>query len=236
VINICVFGNSHTAALVGAWNSIKADFPGFSMTFFAYPNKGLFDTDVYNENVISTSHQVKNAFKVTSNGHESAKVSDYDGILLYGLLDPNQFLYEVDEYVSEQVQARLRTDIVSNELNFHLLRLIRKIDMNKVVHVGLAPYKAHRGESFDDMRILSADSISPVFDELKNEFNYSYVFQPKSTVINGRFTIENYRNGHPNLNIGNEEAFNKSMPDDLKHMNNDYGKIWLDSYLSSYWS
>lgn len=236
MIKLCVFGNSHTAALVEAWNVIKADFPNFSLTFFAYPNRGLFDTDVNHEDIIPTSHHVKAAFKVTSNGQDSAKIGDYDGILLYGLLDPNQFLYEVDEYISDQVKTRLKIDVVRNELNFYLLNLIRKIDKNKQIHVGLAPYKAHRGESFDNMCILSPDSISPVFAELKSELNFSFVFQPERTVINGRFTIESYRNDHPNLNIGNEEAFKKTMPDDLKHMNSDYGKIWLQNYLSSYWN
>ena len=233
--NLCVFGNSHTAALVEAWRSIEADFPELSLTFFAYPNKGLFDTDVHEESIIPTSHHIENAFEVTSAGKNSVKLSDYDGVLLYGLLDPNQFLFEIGECLSDQLQDRLRVDIINNELNFHLLKLIRQLDTMKMVHVGLAPYKAHRGEILDDIRALSAESISPVFEELKNEFNFSFVFQPKSTVVNGRYTIESYRFGHPNLDIGNERAYNKVMPDDLKHMNSDYGKVWLERYLAAYW-
>ena len=232
-MNVCVIGNSHVGALKGAWNSLSSIHREINITFFASRGNSLSDLFYENGKLASSSDRVAEFLSYTSGGKREIVLEDYDTFLLYGI---GAVPYRVPSgFYSQAVLAQAIQDFYEDRLFFQIFRSIRKGSDSKIV-IGHTPLRSGpdiaedsaTAEELSDYR----KSISTINENLFLPKNGEFLTQPAETISRGgRYTHTKFTRGSERLAI-NEKQSGLSHPDgDYGHMNDDYGKVYLDKLL-----
>lgn len=82
-VKLCVFGNSHAAALREAWLRNPGRWPGLSLDFLAAQKDHLLKTDVRDGQLVATDPLTQAAFERIS-GKSRVTLAEYDGFIIAG--------------------------------------------------------------------------------------------------------------------------------------------------------
>lgn len=234
-MRLCILGNSHTGSLKRAWdNLVESAFKQkIEIDFFASRGKDLEGLTLDGESLVPMNERLKSRLVFTSNGLSSIDLTKYDIFLIYGLgLKPyftNDYFYSI-----EVIERSLRNNY-QNSLGYSLLTMICSTVDSKV-YLGHSPLPANYKQ--DDVKlssILSEQYIKGV--NLANnkvflKLNGVLLHQPKQTLVgNNRNTHSRFSKGSKKLDIGDHLDSKIHRISDNRHMNDEYGRIWLESFL-----
>ena len=230
-MKICIIGNSHVAALKLAWENHfdKRCKKDNDITFFASRGKSLRSLKLENNKLIPDSEHLKKNLRATSGGKSFIDLASYDVFLLYGLgVRP---YYASNLFYSKAVIDDSIKDYYFSTLAVKILKMI-KSNPRKKVYIGHNPMpnknpytvtqfrESRNGHYQRGMFLVNERFFGALGTELLK--------QPNKTISScGMHTSTMYGKGALRLYDG------KPFPQtDNSHMNEDFGKIWLDQFLS----
>ncbi|PLX82835.1 MAG: hypothetical protein C0617_13265 [Desulfuromonas sp.] len=234
-MKVCIIGNSHTGALKRAWDTFfDSNFKNiFDLTFFASRAQRLEGLKIEGTKLIPQNEYLKENLKFTSGGKPYVDLSLYDVFLVYGLSTRPYFLSKV--FYSEAVLIKSIEDNHTSSLSFKILTMIRDVVDTKtfIGHDPLRVNKDRDGIEFD--KVLTEQyslGISLVNESLFFPLGAELLEQPQQTIVGkGRNTHSIYSKGSKRLDVGDEKDGELHPESDNRHMNDEFGKIWLESFL-----
>jgi len=249
--SLCVLGNSHTAAIKHAWERQPprvAD--GFEMQFFAAAQKQLDKLAFKDGQFEAGSEQLRRKFFQTSSSHAPVDIAAYDGFLLVGLgfdIDvtnwggsvstPEEARWEeVRELVSDACFREIARYRLLGTLAVRFARDIRRASRAPML-LAAVPFPSElamntkRAQKLPQLR--EDGYLGPFIarckdaaEELMAEMDCGIVWQDASTLARPGFTRKEFNvNGAVFSERGDD-------PDDLEHMNADFGLLTLNNVLA----
>lgn len=233
-MKLCVIGNSHIGAMKLAYDAIGSAKLGAELTFFGARGNSITELRIRNGNLRPAfrNRELRGFLKMTSNGLSKIDPNKYDSFLCIGLSKNVGKLVSVLEYpYSKQAQ---NCSIVDYWKESDLTKLVRLISTatNKPIYVGHNPLLARADSSAKNVKGYEKFielSNSLVFETL----NAILLNQPHETIVNGRNTDVVYTKGSQRLAVGLKNDSFKHPENEIRHMNENYGAIWLKSFIKS---
>ncbi|MDL4861706.1 hypothetical protein NPJ88_005125 [Halomonas elongata] len=228
-MKICVIGNSHVASIKRGLEELKGS--NFEVDFFADRGARLRELKVDGGVLRSEDEDVRRVLEYTSGGKGEIRGDEYDIFVLYGLYAKGLLIKE-EAFFSEEVVKQTVKDHVASTTSFDILLKLRKITKKKVF-IGHDPFPA--AEKVVD-NTISRDYVFGM--EKLNRFLYSplnceIISQPSETVVNKFYTDPTFSKESSRLNIGEGMEGRVHPESEKKHMNSEFGKLWLEKLLKN---
>jgi hypothetical protein len=248
MIQTCVIGNSHIAALKVGWESIKTDFPEETLTFFGAPGLKMNGLRPFEGSLVTDWPEVKASLKRTSQGKSQIDSALYDRFIVCGMrysIDKALQLY--DNYRTEPESKDDREPISLHcfmraiEDNLRASVAIRTVEkLRAITHSPIAlipaPLRSEDSKSETLKRIYDKRSpqyICDLFARISDEFSKKFAFrlfpQPEMTKATPFETKSAYSRELVRL-VAPVAADDDD--EDFDHMNAEYGAIVLRAVLS----
>src|SRR5690606_35256312 len=167
----------------------------------------------------------------TSGGLSEVVPGDYDIFLVYsrGLaLTP----FDDAVFYSKAVKEAARRDRLEKSLSFSLFKSLESMS-KKPIFIGHNPFPSQalsKGKRVDIANVRDEFSWYASFFEGRA----SFVSQPESTIFDGLYTRIEYSKGSRKLETGDKDDNELHPEEDHAHMNKNYGKVWLRTFLNDY--
>jgi hypothetical protein len=236
-MKLCILGNSHTGSLKRAWdNLIEPSLKGqFEITFFAARGENLNGLVLDGTTLVPNNKRLTETIKFTSNGLAIVECNSYDVFLIYGAgIEP----YFIDNsfHSTEALKCSIQDMYSDDVLGYKLLTMIRKVTKAKIF-LGHAPLTSISkiNETRDSLWKPEhyTSGVELVNQTLLRDLDVELIKQPKEACTeNYRHTKYEYTKGSKRLAINNNTNEDWHPEHDMGHMNDEFGKIWLDSFLS----
>ncbi|MEJ5992463.1 hypothetical protein WG902_20855 [Ramlibacter sp. PS3R-8] len=223
-MRICVLGNSHVASLKLGLEKLPGGRQKFTMEFFASRASAMEGLRLENKRLVPRNENLARAISHTSGGKREVVLDDYDAFLVYGL---GFRLPVVETQLSAAVQRQACRDTAVGTLNFHLCSLLRQAT-NKPVYVGHDPQEAEGRKRRAVNRSLPYGGVYDLTKDALRGEDLRLVQQPRRTFANDWFTRPEFSAGSTRLDIGDAKSNELHKDVDNKHMNGDFGRIWLE--------
>jgi hypothetical protein len=239
--SVCLIGNSHVGALKLGWPEIEAQFPGFTLDFYATAGQSM-ELEVHDGRLVPATEPVRKRLAVTS-GKNGDIEAGYDAYVVCGLtLSAMRALHAYNTRFTELRQAgRHKTAGIEDFAPAMELALrgaiavdvaakLRRITQAPVFLIA-TPYGAHvRHEHLWER--LSArghdEIVERAYDmacrKIAGESSVTFVPQPAETVDSNGFTTREAFFLFPLDYVRNERA-------EHTHMNAAFGAIVLRDVL-----
>lgn len=235
-MNLCILGNSHTGALKRAWDNYfeEESKTQLNIDFYAARRAALESLKLEGNSLIPTNETVRKSISFTSNGNESVNLNDYDSFLIYGLgIKP---YYTRENFHSSEVLFCSMRDNYSDSLGFQLASKIRAASDHKI-YLGHTPLASNvKKDAIEEKAILSGqylDGLKLVNEEFLNPLNFELAQQPLETMVNNnRNTHSDFSKGSKRLSVGDKLDDQTHPEGENGHMNDQYGRVWLASFLT----
>lgn len=221
-MKICILGNSHVGGIKRGWDSISHEYSDYSLTFFASTGDSLRKLRLAQGKLIPRSERLARHLSLTSGGLDSITLSEYDAFLIYGL---GLYIPILDTRLSASVIDQVFIDVWFSSLTFKLIKLIRSASFAPI-YVGHTPlpsgepgvFISNNTMTYPKAFSLTADSVGVV--------DCFLVEQPAISFADPWVTKTEFSMG--SMRLLNEELH---LDKDTKHMNQEFGKIWLLNYF-----
>jgi hypothetical protein len=227
VRRVCLIGNSHSACLKLAWDSLKVRYPQITLTFFAQRGAGIADLEPRDGVLVPATEPLKKAITHTSGGHSQIDLQDFDAVLIVGLTCGYPL---VNSHYSYAAALQTLRDLTPKTVAFELIDKIRRIS-DLPIFVVHQPLRSHFGEpdrehDLGPYRRL----VDALNDELMQDVGAILLRQPAQTITNCFYTRPEFAVGSLRLDIGgNLTGTDAANPH--SHMNERYGDIYLSTHL-----
>jgi len=234
MMRLCIIGNSHTGALKRAWdNLIEPSIKNkVEISFFASRGHGLKGLCLEGKSLVANNEALKKNLEFTSNGKHDINLTRYDFFLIYGLFAP---YYTNDKFYSSDVIEHSLRDHFCSAFGYTLMTMVRSATDRKIF-LDPRPLPVNPdGDEGNFSSILSAHYSGGI--KLANEkiflpLNSELIHQPSQTLVgNNRHTHSKFSKGSKRLDEWNSEKSAPHPAEDLRHMNDQFGKIWLESFF-----
>lgn len=226
-MRICVLGNSHVASLKLGLEKLPGATKSASMEFFASRASALGALRLQENRLVPMNDNLARSIAHTSGGKSEVALDEYDAFLVYGL---GFRLPVVEAQLSAAVRRQVCRDSLSQALNFRMCSMLRQAT-RKPVYVGHDPQEAQGRKSPAVARSLPYEAVYELMrGELARE-DVRLVAQPRQTFANSWFTKPEYSAGSTRLDIGDAKSNELHSDVDNKHMNGEFGRIWLESFF-----
>lgn len=232
-MRLCIVGNSHIAALKAGWDAeIGAVFPASYPTFFGVRGGGLTRLVVDGGTLTSDNAQIQRELAFTSGGQTRIDPKRFDAVLVYGLCrNVNRQVRNHGVGYSRQALETALLDYWAATSLVGIMQKLRQIT-DLPIYGGHSPLEAAKdvteSEDTSSYRAFLADSNQQVFRYLDVEL----IGQPLQTIVNGNATTIGFAIGSQRLAVG---AGNDKVPHEnteTRHMNADFGALWLRHFLN----
>ena len=224
-MNICIIGNSHVGSLKRAWDNIKDLFPKINITFFAQRANGLNDLIIKKNILLPNNDTLASAFKFTSNGSREINTANYDYFVIYGA-DAKAYIEPTNFFYSEDVLLATIKDLISGTLSYKLLKQLRTIT-HKKIFIGHTPLPSERKIISTGIPKSYIKGIKKINDTIYSSLNSRVIIQPIQTIINNNATHPDFCKGSKRLAIGDHIDNEVHIKEDVLHMNDLFGELWL---------
>ena len=224
-MKIAVLGDSHVAALKSAWEGMAHRHPGTSLTFFASRSDGLSGLQAEGSALVAGNDTLRGHLRFTSGGLERIVPGDFDLVVIYGL----RFLMSGDDdgIYSAAVRAAARHDRLAECLSLVTLRKLRSIsDLPCIVGPSpptVSPDAAAQPLSADDLASVERLLQSSTLDTLRA----TLVCPPLEVMVQPMNTDRRFLQQALTLAVGDVRDGSKARANNQRHMNADYGRLWL---------
>lgn len=226
-MRICIIGNSHVGALKRAWDSFSDT--AIEIDFFAARGAHLRDLAVKGKVLAPTTRSLKSALKFTSGGRSRIDPKRYDYFLIYGAQAKHLIINRVNYYSKAVILDTLK-DHVQPTVSFGIITKLRSITEKKI-YVGHHPLIAAKAEIEKKISHEYIEGITDLNRHVYNTLNCEIIAQPSETIVNGHFTDPVYTKGSKRLSVGNKRDDQPHSDNDRTHMNENFGKIWLENFF-----
>jgi len=225
VIKICVLGNSHVGSLKTGWDRIFGQFPEYELTFFAARSNNLRHLVISNGALVPQNEELEKSIAFTSGGLKLVKLDFYDAFVIYGL---GLLIPKIDSRISSAVLNIACREKYLNCLNLKLAKKIRAA-VNSNIYIGHIPQEA---SNIDCETASPAQNINYnlIFEKMKKFLDIPktiLIQQPSKTFSNCWNTKLEYSTGSSKLNVGDLASEQLHPETDHKHMNGNFGELWL---------
>ena len=226
-MKICVIGNSHVGCLKLGWDLVRAEFPGVALTFFAARGRMMRGLEVDDGKLVARNAELKSHMAFTSGGVHEILPQDYDGFVMYGLA---LSLPRLQSGVSMALRRAAAADFLRNTLMFNSFAKLRSVT-DKMIWVGPAPMETAHGDRYDHP-MLGYPSLIADLQSILDDPMATVLGQPQDTVLPTLTTLPQFGGGALRLPTPKVVAANVAVaPDDTKHMNAEFGALWLRANL-----
>lgn len=228
-MRICVLGNSHVASLKLGLEKLPAECKNLEMVFFASRGGGMQGLRLEEDRLLPTGEGLTKSIAHTSGGKTEVVLAEYDAFLVYGL---GFRLPLTAGHLSAAVKRQLSRDTLASSINFRLCSLLREAT-DKPVYVGHDPQEAAGRRHPDLAAHLPYEAVYAMAREDLARHDVQLLTQPKQTFADTWFTIPSYSAGSVRLDIGDERSNTLHDDTDSKHMNGEFGRVWLEGLLAA---
>jgi hypothetical protein len=221
-MRICIFGNSHVAALQDGWDDMHRSYGRVSLEFCASGRLSLQFLRLDQGRLLTDNADVKKSLLLTC-GREEVVLGDYDLFLIYGI---GFKAPELDLRLSAQAKEAASVDSMNESINMKLCRLVRQ-GTTAPIYISPRPQEA-RPSAFPclpyDEVLLRMRKALPV--DLATIFG-----QPAETLVDGWQTGGKYLLSAGLQQSGRGMWREDPIMHDKVHMNRLYGRIFLTHFL-----
>jgi len=230
---LCVLGNSHVGSLKRAWDRLKKSHLGnnFEITFFADRGDLLKSLTAEHHFLTSDNIRVKRSLSFTSGGLSKIDTNAYDFFLIYGSQLWPFWLYNDAFYSLDFIKQSINKHLEQTQAK-HLLTELRK-STTKPVFLGHDPILTQKSGC---ARFTHEDYNSGMHElniYLNKNHSAQAIKQPNSTLDKGELccTDISFLKNSRRLAIGFNNDNEIHPEDDLHHMNDNFGEIWIKNFL-----
>lgn len=226
-MKICVLGNSHVASLKLGLAKLPAAQTNVSVDFFASRANSLRALRLEKNRLLPMNVNLAKAISHTSGGKSDIALDEYDAFVVYGLGFP---LPMVGTQLSSAVRRQVCRDTMEQSLSFRTCLLLRQ-GTDKPVYVGHDPQPSTRGATQEPSRHLPYDEVYAMMRVELSGADLQLTAQPRQTFADTWFTKPEFSTGSVRLDIGDEKSNELHGEADNKHMNGEFGRLWLESFF-----
>lgn len=235
-MKICIIGNSHVGAIKRAWECFfdEKSKKSITITFFAARQNLLQHLDYNRGRLRPTKKVVEECLSFTSGGKRFIDLAAYDTFLLYGLGTRPYFINDL--FYSEALIEKSLSEYYSKSLAVKILKMI-PADSAKQIYIGHNPMVAEKQKpqrnaykpAIEDytrgISLANQNYFRPLGSEL--------LMQPSQTIAeSGQHTKSVFSRGSQRLEVGDSIDHQLHPENERSHMNDEFGKVWLDQFLS----
>lgn len=223
-MRVCAIGTSHLAALKSGWDMVAPEFPGVEMTFFGSPGASLRHLKMRGARLVPSDAELEHNLAWTSGGKTEIVVPDYDVLLLYGL---NLGLPRLHCGFSTAVALATAADLGQKGLCQMTAAKLRKIT-RRAIWIAPSPLETAPGDQHEARDFHGYDRHLAAMAAGFPVEGTRFLPQPPETIgpdlrAPARFGVGSLRL----LPMEGDERQRPHPEDDTKHMNGDYGALWL---------
>lgn len=227
---ICIIGSSHLACFKLAWDDgLKEKYQKVELTFFSSVGSSMNSLEAHKNYLSSSDDKVVSNMQLSSGGLDRIIPADYDCVIIHGL-SPAPINYLEGTTPFSRGAFYSHGAIIRCTSAFAILQKLKSIS-DIPVFISHAPGLA---ELSPDERITS-DEYNELIEGLKHahrDVGSIYVSQPASTICKHLYTKRQYVKGAKRLvRVGNTDPYNEFPEDDIGHMNEEFGKVYLGEIL-----
>ena len=237
-MNILVVGNSHAGSLKRAYDNVFGDINNVKFHFVASRGKRLSSMEVI-EGVLSSKKP--KLMKDIEHTFGSALVDinklDLDAVLMYGLelTIPFDFVRSVINKVYSKQFVEECFKELSKKFGY---RLANNIAVNTSVPTYIAsPFFSgkgiHKEKYSSDLYTQKHEEIAAFQEQFLNNLKLRYFLQPIETFNPNCETFTEYATGSKRLAVGGKRDDKLHPTSDYRHMNDTFGKIFIQSFVKS---
>jgi hypothetical protein len=229
-VKIGVIGNSHVGALKRAWDKLSLSHPAVELTFFAARGNHMRGLVVGGGKLFARTPELASFMAFTSGGISVIDPNAYDAMLVYAL-NVTPVLPAKKGFYSRKVLDQALLDATRHSLSFQVLEKIRAAT-RIFVFVGHDPLPAAASsEETNDMHMYRS-GIERLNREIYAPMNAEMLAQPEETICYGRYTRPEFAADSVRLAVGAENDNEAHPADDIAHMNDAFGALWLKHFLA----
>lgn len=229
-MKLAIIGNSHIASLKRGWAKTSENYPSVEVVFFGSKGDTLKHMEVQGRKIVPANNRVLKSISFVSGGRDSIDPAEFDAVLIYGA-QAAPFFFPVSGFYSSQVIRRTMEDLVKDRVYFKLANMVRCLS-EVPVYVGHTPLRAARKRDRDQSRESYARGLALLNEVVFAPMNVRMVSQPPKTIVNGNGTAMRYSVGSRRLAVGNAVDDDLHPENDRYHMNEEFGKLWLEKFFS----
>lgn len=229
-MRLAIVGNSHIGCLKRAWDAMQQDRPALDPVFFGARGKALGELRPEGDALVPTTGELAASLRFTSGGRDRIRPDEFDAVLIFGteayplILNPRYFY-------SDQVLARAARDITEPYLYFGVLKQLRAVSA-RPIFIGHAPLTAAARNGTDQSIEPYLNGLAFMNRAVFAPLGARMVAQPAATIVNGNRTSIEFAKGSRRLAIGDGLDDTPHPEEDVGHMNERFGEIWLRAFLA----
>lgn len=225
-------GNSHVGALKRAWDEIKDYYLEQEITFFAARGGGVSGLIVQGKKLVPNNKALEKVLELTSGGKKEIDTDLYDIFVIYGA--GGAYFVNGKQFYSKAVIEASLNDLMANTY-INPLSFLNKLRTmtDKPVFIGHSPLAAEKEVLLDITPNAYLAGVELVNDVIYHPRNAKLINQPLETIVNGKNTHLNFSKGSKRLEVGSESDVELHPEDDIFHMNDKFGEIWLRHFFEN---
>jgi hypothetical protein len=225
MMRVCVFGNSQSAALKLAYDADSSIARRMQLTFFALRGNKLRGLRVRGRVIEPATPGVRNVIAHTSGGLTEIDPSRYDAFFVLGL---GVHAYRPPPtFFSQAARLQAVLDRVSDSVALYILDLLAEVGAAPVF-AGHEPLLSSSGPQTPGRHPNYEAGIALLNAAVFAPRNVTLLEQPPETVVDGWNTARRLSLGSRGLDTGDKFSGRLHDDDDYAHMNQEYGRIYLE--------
>lgn len=227
-MKLCVIGNSHVGALKLAWDGLRAERRDLEVTFFAQRQGKILTLATEGRRLVPSSEEQRAQLEFTSGGLGVIDTRAYDAFLVYGLFHRPPLTEDGSPY-SRAVREAATLDRATRSNAYRMVRRLRRIT-RRPIFVGLSPLRANiEGAPLPPPLLPYSEECDLLDRQVFAPLGARLVRQPPETVVDDRSTAVEFSPGSVKLDLGDLGVGARHGDRDDFHMNEAYGRLWLES-------
>ncbi len=226
-MRICIVSNSHLASLKLGWDAIRTRFPEIEIVFFGSPAGSIHRTRLINGKLASETPEVRQSFMLTSGGSAEIDPQDFDTFLFYGL---SLLVPRLEFGISKAVRQLVARSIASASMALKMAKDVRSVS-EKPIWLGHVPLPSLPLKTAESRVMTAYEASVATLDAVINLPQTMLLRQPPETLNDELTTLTQYSIGAVKLLSMYEAGGHKLFRHDTKHMNGDFGAMWLEMNL-----
>lgn len=232
-MKLCIIGNSHVGALKRACANHESLNQNVSFTFFVGRGNSISSLDISDSKLTPSSKYLRDSFMFTSGGLSEIQVRDYDLFLVYGLGCKPLYFPKEKFYSSDLIEHTCK-DHVDGTVSTKVLRLLKSAGARQI-YLGHDPLRASNElQPLGDDLSLYKRGVNLLNRKFYEPENSILVPQPDETLESSFSTKEIYSKDSTRPETGGANDNELHPSDDNVHMNEHYGKLWLENFINNY--